>query len=140
MYLQGTFLSVISGIDPSFPKFIWDNLLAQTYLTLNLLRQATLNPCISAWGYLKGAFEYVPTPLGTTGCKIIIHTTSKNRKYWYQRGREGFSVGPALHHYRCIQAIDRKTKPMPIIYTEEYLYEYLTQPIVTAEEIITHAI
>ena len=37
------FLSILSGVDPNSPKYIWDNLLVQTELTINLLRQATLN-------------------------------------------------------------------------------------------------
>ena len=97
------FLSVLSGVYSAFPKFMWDNVLDQTEITLNLPCQATLNPRISAWEYFNGAFDYAETPLGPIGCKIVIHTTSKNRKSWYQREREGFSVGPALHHYRCIQ-------------------------------------
>ena len=117
-----------------------DNLLGQTELTLNLLRQATLNPRISAWGYFNGEFYYAATPLGTIGCKIIIHTKSNIRKSWDQRGREGFSIGPALHHYRFIQSIDSKTKSLLITDTSEYLHEYQTQPTVTPEDIITHAI
>ena len=39
-------LSVLAGVHPEFLKFMWDNLLAQTELTLNLLCQATLNPHI----------------------------------------------------------------------------------------------
>ena len=38
------FLSVLAGVDPTFPKFMWVNLLVQTELTLNILSQATLNP------------------------------------------------------------------------------------------------
>ena len=82
------FLSVLAGVDPTFPKFMWDNLLAQTELTLNHRCQATLNPSMSEWEYFNGAFEYAATPLGPIGCKIIIHTTSNNRKSWDQRGRE----------------------------------------------------
>ena len=110
---------------------MWDNLFVHTKLTINLLRQATLNPRILAWEYFNGAFDYTATPLGTIGCKIIIHTTSNTRKSWDQRGRGGFSVGPALQHYRCIQAIDRKTNALIVIDTVEYLHEYLTQPHVT---------
>ena len=73
-------------------------------------------------------------------CKIIIHNTSKKRKYWDQRGREGFSVGPALHNYRFIQAIDGKTKELIITDTAEYSHRYLTQPHITAEDRMTHAI
>ena len=32
------FLSVLAGLDPTFPTFMWDNLLVQTELTINLLR------------------------------------------------------------------------------------------------------
>ena len=77
---------------------------------------------------------------GPLGCKIMIHNTSKKRKYWDQRGREGFSVGPALHHYRCIQEIDGKTKALIITDTDGYLHRYLTQPHITAEDRMTHAI
>ena len=42
------FLSVLAGLDPVFPMFMWDDLLNQTDITLNLLRQATLNPRILA--------------------------------------------------------------------------------------------
>ena len=87
-----------------------DKLLDQTELTINIISQATINPRISAWEYFNGAFEYAATLLGLIRYKIVIHTTSNNRKSWYQRGREGFSVGPALNHYRCIESIDIKTK------------------------------
>ena len=133
-------LSALAGLDPTFLKFMWDNLLVQTELTLNLLRQSTLNPSISAWGYFNGAFDYTATPLGTICCKIIIHTTSSKRKSWDQIGREGFSVGPKIHHYRCIQAIKSKTKSLIITDTSEYVHAYLTQNHVTAEERMTHAI
>ena len=49
---------MLAGLDPAFPKFMWDNLLAQAELKLNLILQATLNPHISAWEYFNGAFDY----------------------------------------------------------------------------------
>ena len=119
---------------------MWDDLLAQTELTINLLRQATLNPRMSAWEYYNGAIDYSATPLGPLGCKIMIHNTSNTRKSWDQRGREGFSVGPALQHYICIQAIDAKPKALIITDTAEYLHRYLTQPHIIAEYRMTHAI
>ena len=70
----------------------------------------------------------------------MINNTSNKRKSWYQRGREGFSVGPDLQHYRCIQAIDVKTKALIITDTAEYLHRYLKQPHITAEDRMTHAI
>ena len=133
-------LSFLAGVDPTLPKFMWYNLLVQTELTINLLRQAILKPSMLAWEYFNGAFDYTATPLGPIGCKIIIHTTSNKRRSWYQRGREGFSVGPALHHCRCIQAIASKTESLIITDTAEYLRAYLMQPHVTSEDRMTHAI
>ena len=78
---------------------MWENLLVKTELTLNLLRQATLNPSISAWEYFYGAYHCTATTLVPIGWKIIIHTTSNKQIHWDQRGREGFSVGPVIHHY-----------------------------------------
>ena len=71
---------------------------------------------------------------------IIIHTTSNKQKSWDQRGREGFIVGPALHHYRCIKATNSKTKSLIITDTAEYFHAYLTHTHVTEEYRMTHAI
>ena len=79
------FLAILGGVDPDFPKHMWDNLLVQTELTINLLRPATLNPRMSAWEYYNGAFDYSATPLGPLGCKIMIYNTSDTREYWDQR-------------------------------------------------------
>ena len=73
------FLAILAGVDRDFPKYTWDNLLAQTELTINLLRQETLNPIMSAWEYYNRAFEYSATPLGPLGCKVMIHNTSNTR-------------------------------------------------------------
>ena len=45
-----------------------------------------------------------------------------------------------LHHCCCIQEIDSKAKALIITDTVEYLHEYLNQPTVISEDIMTHAI
>ena len=42
------FISILTGTDPNFPLKLWDTLLSQTELTLNLLRQSNAAPTISA--------------------------------------------------------------------------------------------
>ena len=61
------FLSILSGVTPNYPLNLWDLLLPHTKLTLNLLRQATLDPNISAWGYFQGPFKYNVTPIRPLG-------------------------------------------------------------------------
>ena len=43
------FLAILVGVDRDFPSSLWDTILPQTELTLNLPHQATLAPEISAW-------------------------------------------------------------------------------------------
>ncbi len=38
------FLAILAGVDAAFPPYLWGLLLPQTELTLNLLRQSTINP------------------------------------------------------------------------------------------------
>ena len=76
------FLEILAGVDPDFPKYMWDNLLVQTELTINPIIQANLNPRMSAWEYYNVAFDYSATPLGPIGCKIMILNTSNKRKSW----------------------------------------------------------
>ena len=119
---KACFLAILAGMEPDLPKYMWEKLLTQTELTINLLRQETLNPRMSAWEYYNGPFDYSATPMGSLGCKIVIHNTSHTRKSWDQRGREGFSIGPAIQNYRYIKAIDGKTKALIITDTAEYLH------------------
>ena len=56
---KANFLSVLARLDSTFTKFVWDNLLVQTELTLNLLRQTTLNPITLAWEYFNGDFDCI---------------------------------------------------------------------------------
>ena len=43
------FLNILAGVALDFARHLWDLLLPQTEMTLNLMRQATANPAISAW-------------------------------------------------------------------------------------------
>ena len=94
------FLSILAGVAPDFPKHLWELLLPQTELTLNLLRQATLNPTQSAWSCFHGPFNYDATPIGPLGCDIIAHKKTGTRHSWDFCGAAGWNVGVALQHYR----------------------------------------
>jgi hypothetical protein len=48
-HFKNHFLSILVGVDSAFPPYLWDLLLPQAKLTVNLLRQATINLVISAW-------------------------------------------------------------------------------------------
>ena len=82
----------------ALPRSLWDTVLPQTELTLNLLCQATLAPDISEWEYYNGPINYDATPFSPIGCKVAIYNKPGPRKTWDFRARDGFSIGSALHH------------------------------------------
>ena len=43
------FIAGLCSTDPSFPVYLWDELVPQALLTLNLLRTSRLNPALSAY-------------------------------------------------------------------------------------------
>ena len=94
------FLSVLAGVAPDFPRNLRDLLLKQTELTLNLLRQATLDPTRSAWSYFYEPFNYDATPIGPLGCDNISHKKIGTRHSWDFRGADGWYVGAAFQYYR----------------------------------------
>ena len=52
------FTAGLCSVDKDFPLHLWDKLLPQAELSLNLLRGSRLNPKLSAWAYLHGTFDF----------------------------------------------------------------------------------
>ena len=77
---KAPFLEILSVISDSFSNYLWDHLLPQTEITLNLLQQSTLSPAMSEWEHLHGPFNFDATLLGPIGCPVIIHTKPGIRK------------------------------------------------------------
>ncbi len=128
------FLSILAGVDKAFPLYLWDLLLPQVELTLNLLRQATLNPQISAWEYFQGPFDFNKMPLGPVGCRVLIHAKPITRQSWDFQAKQGFYIGPALDSYRCFKLVNADTKSQCISDTVEFHHKYLAIPAPTPED------
>jgi hypothetical protein len=50
---KSPFLSILARVDSALPPYLWDLLLPQAELTLNLLWQSTFNPRITALGSIS---------------------------------------------------------------------------------------
>ena len=115
------FLAILAGVDSAFPSSLWDTLLPQTELTFNPLRQSTLAPEISAWEYYNGPINYDVTLFSPIICKVSIHNKPGPCKTSDFRARDGFSIGSALHHYRCHKVVDNTTKAVRVRNTVEFV-------------------
>jgi hypothetical protein len=101
MTFKEHFLAGLSSVDSSFPMHLWDRLLPQAEITLNLLRTSRLHPQLSAAAHYHGLVDYNKTASAPPGCKIIAHEKPGRRRTWAPHGQHGYSLGPAIHHYRC---------------------------------------
>jgi hypothetical protein len=95
------FVAGLSSVYPSFPLHLWDRLLPQAEITLNLLRTSRLHPQLSAAAHFHGLVDYNKTAFAPPGCKLIAHEKPGKRRAWAPHGQHGYSLGPAMHHYRC---------------------------------------
>jgi hypothetical protein len=93
------FVTGLSSIDPTFPLHLWDRLLPQAEITLNLLRTSRLHPQLSTAAHFHGLIDYKKTSLAPPGCKNIAHKKPANIRTWTPHGQHGYSLGPAMHHY-----------------------------------------
>ncbi len=66
------FKAILAGVDDNLPMRLWDKLLPQTVLTLNLLRQSNVAPTVLAYQYIHGNFNYNKMPLAPLGCTVQL--------------------------------------------------------------------
>jgi hypothetical protein len=114
------FVGGLSSVDPTFPLQLWDRLLPQAEITLNLLRTSRLNPPLSAAAHFHGLVDYNKTAFAPPGCKIIAHEKPEKRHTWAPHGQHGYSLGPAMHHYRCQNVYISATASERIVDTLEF--------------------
>jgi hypothetical protein len=95
------FVAGISSVDPKFLLNLWDRLLPQAEITLNLLWTSRLHPPLSAAAHFHGLVDYIKTSFSPSGCKIIAHEKPGKRRTWAPHGQHGYYLGPAMNHYRC---------------------------------------
>lgn len=134
------FISTINTTDTDFPAYIWDELLPQAEITLNLLRASRVNPYISAYQQLMGPYDFNKSPMAPPGIKVLVHEKPGQRPSWASHGKLGFYVGPALQHYRCYTIWVKETKATRISDTIAWFPEKIALPGPSPVDMLTAAI
>jgi hypothetical protein len=109
----------LSSVHPTFPLQLWDRLLPQEEITLNLLRTSRLHLQLSAAAHFHGLVDYNKTAFAPPGCKIIAEEKPGKRHTSAPHGQHGYSLGPAMHHYRCQNVYISSTASERIVDTLE---------------------
>ena len=102
-------ITIFCTVHPNFPMNLWCRLLPQAEMTLNMLRPCRMNPRMSAYTALEGEYNYLKNPLTPLGAKVIAFSHPNNRTTWAPHGQYGWTIGPAMDHYRCIKIYVPKT-------------------------------
>ena len=133
------FKAVLAGVDDSFPMRLWDKLLPQTVLTLNLLRQSNAAPTVSAYQYVRGSFDYNKMPLAPMGCAVQIYESRERRGTWAEHTTDGWYLETSKEHYRCHKVHVKRTNSERVTDTVFFKHRYITQPSVTSADILKKA-
>jgi hypothetical protein len=104
---------LIAGLcstDKSFPMHLWDRLLPQSVITLNMVITSRINSKLSAATHIFGQYDFNRAPMVPPGTRIIAHETPNRRITWAPHDLDGCYLGPALEHYRCYTVHITKTR------------------------------
>eukprot|EP00957_Ditylum_brightwellii_P203729 15335952-Ditylum_brightwellii.AAC.1 len=103
--------------------YLWDLLLLQTCLTLNILRTSQTNPQLSAEDQLKGNHDFNDVPLAPPGTRTVTFDDLDERGSWAPHGTEGWYVGPAQN---IIGVIPSTCLPLnqPALLTQQSFSQY----------------
>jgi hypothetical protein len=114
------FVAGLSSVDPTFSLHLWDRLLPQADIALNLLPTSRLHPQLSTAAHFHSLVDYNKTAFAPPGCKIIAHEKPGKRRTWAPHWQHGYSLGPAMHDYRCQNVYISSTSSERIVDTLEF--------------------
>jgi hypothetical protein len=118
---------------------LWDRLLPQAVITLNMLRTSRINPKLSSATHIFGQYDFNRAPMAPPGTRVIAHETPDRRSTWAPHDLDGWYIGPALEHYRCYTVHITKTRGDRIVETVEFFPEKFTLPFATPQDQATQA-
>ena len=134
------FLSVLAGVADDFPMSLWDRLLPQTEITLNLIRQSNATPTVSAYAHLCGPFDYNKMPLAPMGCNVQVHEKADSRGTWAYHTVDGWYINTSPEHYRTHTCHIKETRSERFSDTVDFKHKRITNPSITNADKVMVAI
>ncbi|KAL7484145.1 hypothetical protein ACHAW6_009789 [Cyclotella cf. meneghiniana] len=120
------FLSILAGVADDFPMKLWDKLLPQAEITINLLRQSNATPTVSAYAHLNGPFDYNKMPLAPMGCGVQVHEKSVAAHGLFTPSMVGTSA-----HHRSITVNTNATSSPPTATDSATQWHFNTKQLLT---------
>ena len=134
------FLSVLAGTADDFPPSLWDRLLTQVEITVNLLRQSNATPKVSAYAHLCGPFDYNKMPLAPIGCAVQVHEKTDKRGTWAYHSIDGWYLATSPEHYCTHLCHIKQTRSERLTNTTQFTNKNITRPTITHADKVMEAI
>ncbi len=115
--LKEHFIMGLATVDRNCPLQLWDELLHQVKLTLNLLHFSCRDPSKSANKEVHGPYDFNKTSIAPIGTKGLVYDDPAVRASWALHGTDAFYVDPAPKHYQCLQIYMSTTQRCRIVDT-----------------------
>lgn len=133
------FIARLCSTDPNFPLYLWDHLLSQATLTLNLLRQARINSKLLVHAILEGPHDFNTVPLAPPGTRAVIFDDPHKRASWAPHGTDTWYVGPAPEHYQNFTFYVPATRSIRITDTADFFPVHTNVPNLSTADAATLA-
>ena len=133
-------LSVLLGTATRFPPTLWDRLLPQAEVTVNLLRQSNAAPNVSAYDHLSGTLDYNKMPLAPMGCDAQVHEKADKRGIWAYHSVDGWYLDTTPEHYCTHLCHVKTTNSERFTNTAQFSHQKITKPTITHAKTIMAAI
>ncbi|KAL7485100.1 hypothetical protein ACHAW6_012618, partial [Cyclotella cf. meneghiniana] len=134
------FLSVLAGVADDFPLKLWDKLLPQTEITLNLLQQSNATPTVSAYAHLNGPFDYNKMPLAPMGCRAHIHEKTDSRGTWAFHSVDRWYLSTSPEHYCMHGCHIKSTNSDRLSDTVQFCHKHIPNPSLTPADKLRAAV
>jgi hypothetical protein len=134
------FLSVLAGIADNFPPNLWDRLLPQTEITINLIQQSNATPNLSAYAHLSRPFDYNKMLLAPMGCEAQVHEKTDKRGTWAYHSVDGWYLFTSPKHYCTHNCHIKHTKSEQLSDIVQFQHKRITNPTITHTNKVMHTL
>ena len=118
---------------------LWDLLIPQMEIQLNLQRQSRTVPKVSAYAHHYGPYDFNAHPLAPLGTAVEYHVKPATRISWGMRSVLGWYIGVSLEHYRCHRCWMKETKGIRTGNTVFFKHKYPTMHTLKPADLILTA-
>ncbi|KAL7480747.1 hypothetical protein ACHAW6_006410 [Cyclotella cf. meneghiniana] len=134
------FLSILAGTADNFPLRLWDILLPQVEITLNLLHQSNATPTVLAYAHLNGLFDYNKMPHLPMGCNAQVHEKTDSQGTWAFHSINSWYLNTFLEYYCTHRCHIKSTNSEHLSNTVHFQHNHITNPSFTPADKLMAAI